>query len=106
MVHRCRHIYVINEDGSGLTLLGDSTAIEETPSWSPDGRKVAFTSNRKTGAFQIWVTNADGSSPVRLSSCPGGDSSGIYVTNADGSGQTRLTSAPPNVYENFPHWRP
>jgi len=81
------------------------------PSWSPDGEKIAFHSDRG-GYYEIYVMNADGSGQTRLTDntawdytpswSPDGEkiafASGqvsnfdIYVMNADGSGQTRLTN--------------
>ena len=61
-------IYVMNHDGSELTNLTNNTAYyEPTPVWSPDGAKLAFTSNR-SGNFDIWVMNADGTGPRNLTS--------------------------------------
>jgi TolB protein len=37
-------LYVVAADGSGLTRLTHSTADDEHPSWSPDGRRLAFAS--------------------------------------------------------------
>ena len=116
---------MINGDGTGLTVIGDTSATEETPSWSPDGRRIAFASNREGGVFQIWLMNPDGSSPVRLTSDAGGNGEPswspdgskivfasfrdhdveIYVMHADGSQQTRLTHML-GTYEHWPHWRP
>jgi TolB protein len=39
------------------------------PAWSPDGRRIAFASARD-GNSEIYVMNADGSSPVRLTEHP------------------------------------
>jgi Tol biopolymer transport system component len=38
----------------------DQAYLDETPSWFPDGQRIAFQSNR-TGQMEIWVMNADGS---------------------------------------------
>ncbi len=37
-------LYVVGADGSGPTRLTRSTADDEHPSWSPDGRRLAFAS--------------------------------------------------------------
>jgi TolB protein len=46
-------IYVMNRDGSGLRRLTRHLADDESPQWSPDGKKLIFTSNR-TGKFAIY----------------------------------------------------
>jgi Tol biopolymer transport system component/DNA-binding winged helix-turn-helix (wHTH) protein len=43
-----------------------STSIERHPRLSPDGRELAFISNR-SGKTALWVADADGSSPRQLS---------------------------------------
>ena len=60
-------LYVLNADGSGKQRLAD--AGHATPSWSPDGRKIAF-----------------GRGVRRC----------LSVVNADGSGQQRLTIGQPS----------
>jgi Tol biopolymer transport system component len=42
-----------------------STQHETAPQFSPDGKKIAFESHR-SGALEIWVSNADGSNPLQL----------------------------------------
>lgn len=72
-------IFVMNVDGSGVTSLSNSEGDDRDPAWSPDGTRIAFTSER------------DGNTE-------------IYVMNSDGSAQTRLTTSPEN--EHFPAWSP
>lgn len=58
-------IAVINADGSGYVNLTNSSATELHPAWSPDGTKIAFTSD-EPGLNQIFIMNADGSNKAQL----------------------------------------
>jgi hypothetical protein len=61
-------IYTVNADGSGLQRLTWNTwEWDKHPTWSPDGRQIAFYSNRYTGLRQIWVMDADGTDVRNLS---------------------------------------
>jgi len=68
-------IYVINSDGTGLRRL-TSTGRNWAPTWSPDGQRIAFVSDRAAG-FQLHVMNADGSNVVRR---PSSTSPSYYPT--------------------------
>ncbi|MCB0047303.1 MAG: SH3 domain-containing protein [Caldilineaceae bacterium] len=66
-------IYVISPDGESApraltrpaTALVDQMPSNVAPAWSPDGRYIAYLSNRtdeeEAGPWRIWVMNADGS---------------------------------------------
>jgi dipeptidyl aminopeptidase/acylaminoacyl peptidase len=55
----------MNTDGSGIVDLSNDASNDVDPAWSPDGTKIAFASNRD-GDYEIWSMNANGSSPVKL----------------------------------------
>jgi Tol biopolymer transport system component len=53
------------ESGSAPLELAASSRSQHYPSYSPDGKRLAFTSTR-TGYQEIWVADADGSHPTRV----------------------------------------
>jgi len=56
------HIWIIDvKSGAATRLNAHSTPyLDETPSWFPDGKHIAFQSDR-SGRMEVWVMNADGS---------------------------------------------
>ena len=62
-------IYVMDGDGSNPRRLTVHPGVDEYPAWSPDGKKIAFVSNRNNvnkDLRQIWTIDADGTTPIRL----------------------------------------
>jgi Tol biopolymer transport system component/tRNA A-37 threonylcarbamoyl transferase component Bud32 len=62
----------LGEDGRAgpPTRFISSTLVDDGASYSPDGRKIVFASTR-SGSSEIWVCEADGTKPVRLTNFGG-----------------------------------
>ena len=80
-------IYVMDADGGNQRNLTNDLHLDWDPSWSPDGKRIVFVSQR------------DGHFRSRF-----GITSEIYVIDADGMNEQRLTENPQNDW--FPSWSP
>ena len=111
-------IYVMDGDGRNQKRLTVDPTVDRDPAWSPDGTKIAFVSNRNKGYIQIWVIDADGENPIRLTDgvwdrnpdwSPDGSRIAYYtndhigVMDSNGENQRRLTK---NGWHEHPTWSP
>ena len=65
-------IWSVPADGSGEPkALISGERSENTPRWSPDGKRIAFLANRD-GATQVYIADADGGDVEKLTSVPAG----------------------------------
>jgi Tol biopolymer transport system component len=114
-------IYIMHADGSHITPLTNTRGTNWNPTFSPDGRKIAFVSDRD-GNGRIYLMDVDGLHVTRLPNPAGiiwsprfspdgrkiafsykdtreyGGVTGtwqIYIMDADGSHLTRLTDSNP-----------
>lgn len=116
-------IWTMRGDGSDPRRLTDHPANDMHPTWSPDGRYIAFVSDRD-GNKEIYVMKRDGTEQLNLTHhpaedwtpawSPDGESIAfasyrdgnweIYVMRADGSNPQRLTRSSGADYA--PCWSP
>jgi WD40 repeat protein len=103
-------VYIAKADGSDPLQLTDHPRDDSFPSWSPDGRKILFHSDRN-GNYDIFVVNYDGTGLTQLTTNTTADTfpvwspdgrriayqsrrdgnKEIFIMDADGSNQTQLT---------------
>jgi Tol biopolymer transport system component len=114
-------VYRVRPDGTGPENLTRHPANDGEPAYSPDGRRIVFTTDREEGGPSLWIMAADGSDPRPLApSLPGdvqygpawspdgtriafyasqeGEPDVVWITAADGSATGRLGEG------GFPAW--
>lgn len=91
-------IYLQKIDGTAVQQITHDPAADRMPAFSPDGRHIAFASNR-AGNWDIYLTDLDGSQPIQLTSDPTEDihpsfspdgSKLVYCTYGSQSGQWEM----------------
>jgi Tol biopolymer transport system component len=111
-----QHCGYPDADGSDVRLLARGGYLAVDPAWSPDGRTIAFESDRPGGDTSIVLINPDGTDRRVLASgrdpswSPDGTGivftcsrGGICTVNADGSGKSRILDDP-DAFD--PAWSP
>ena len=64
-------VWIVERSGGTARRLTSTPAVEQSPTFSPDGQWVAFTSNR-SGVPQVYVVSREGGDPQRLTWYPAG----------------------------------
>src|SRR5215470_842879 len=59
-------LYTLPIDGGAATRIIGGLSFESQPAFSPDGKSIAFLSDR-SGVENLWIANADGSNPRAVS---------------------------------------
>src|SRR5260370_13641310 len=59
-------LWLIGVDGSNDTRLTRSLSTNNHPRWSPDGRRIAFLSDRDGGRLAIWTIGANGGEAEKI----------------------------------------
>ena len=120
------NLWLMNSDGSGQrALVEQGEYMEIGPTWSPDGTKIAFQSNRQGGNPDIFIYDLESGELINFTQHPNidanpawspdgtriafaSDRSGnpeIWVAKVDGSSVQKLTDSP-MLGEWRPAWSP
>jgi len=113
---QCCDLFKVRTDGSGLRRLARGT--DDSPTFAPNGKRVAFSASTTRGGKGIFEVNLDGSGRARLTTGDGSEPEyspdgkriaflrgvDLYVMRADGGGQRRLRRGWPEV--GPPSWTP
>jgi dipeptidyl aminopeptidase/acylaminoacyl peptidase len=104
---RRTHLYVFDIASKSMKQVSSGDYDDTDPAWSPDGRQLAFSSNRSkpdpdaTYAVNIWVVAADnadkGATPTQVTTGLGGDHQPAW--SLDGEWITFSTQLDPKLFE-------
>jgi dipeptidyl aminopeptidase/acylaminoacyl peptidase len=104
---RRTHVYVFDVAAKSLTQVTSGDFDDDEPAWSPDGTRIAFTSNRslpdadRTYNTDIWIVAADnkdkGAHLTQVTSNPGEDQQAAW--SPDGKWIAYSTQLDPSLLE-------
>ncbi|HTD62015.1 MAG TPA: hypothetical protein VK679_15285 [Gemmatimonadaceae bacterium] len=81
-------IVLLDPSGSVQRILTRSRSVESSPTWTPDGRRILFTSDR-TGRTELYVANLTDSTLTRV----GGSGAAVYYPAVSPEGRTLALAA-------------
>ena len=88
-----RDVYVMDDDGSNLRQLTDTSGPERFPTWSPNGRMIVYTTPPAEGEkATLFMMNPDGSNPRRVSEKIPKAASPVFLPDDTGQKVTFLTA--------------
>ena len=78
-------LWIMNADGSNQRQITHLNAASFGPSWTPDGKKIIFSSNHHTdpklGNFDLFLINPDGSGLEQITTAPTFDGFPMFSPN-------------------------
>ena len=77
-------IYLVPASGGESRKISDGTKQDDGPAWSPDGKSIAYVSNKDGGAKQVWLYDVAAGTSRKVSDLAGGAASVKWMP--DGAG--------------------
>jgi Tol biopolymer transport system component len=120
-------LYTINADGSGLTQLTPAPGSDFEPAWSPDGKRIAFTSVRggfrqiysydlETKEINLLTNTEDSAESSQAAWSPDGSQIAfmmkrvgtfqVWAMNADGQERVQMARSGQELWDYLPAWAP
>lgn len=90
-------IWTIRGDGTELVQLTANPSRDASPVWSPDGKKLAFVSDRENNNDEIYVLYAATGSVLRLTGNPARDGNPVWSPDGKRIAFTRQETAYPFI---------
>lgn len=72
-----RELFTMLTDGKDKIQITHTATSENSARWMKDGKRISYLSS-KSGSSQLWIMNADGSSPVQITNEEGGISGYLF----------------------------
>jgi dipeptidyl aminopeptidase/acylaminoacyl peptidase len=77
-------VYLVPSNGGESKKITDGTKQDDGPAWSPDGKTIAYVSNKDGGAKQVWLYDVAAGTSRKLSNLSGGAASVKWLPNGSG----------------------
>ena len=92
-------IYTVDSNGGEAKQLTSKSSYDSSPVWSPDGKRLAFSSNRD-GSVDIYIVDKNGGTPLRVTTNSAEETPVAFLNNNEIL--FNMLGMPDTKYNQFP----